>query len=261
MILSWKNNGAFATASDRPAYGHRDPARFARPFPAFEGLFLPLRDAPWVRPAYRRRAILLRKLLRWLLAVALLITVALAVHSTALRVNGAVVLARREIPGMPVFFCQEDAAWAGDRLGSSDRTLGKAGDSVTCLASLIEMQHLSTPVEGAVNPGTVNAWLSENGAYDARGRLNWSKAARLLGVDLVERQPGWGVGGTLEWLLQREVYPVVRVKRPDTGTFHDVLVVGTVHGEFVIMDPLDPTGIPNSLSLYGNRIYAVRYLK
>ena len=261
MILSWKNNGSFATASDRPAYGHRHPARFARLFPALEGLCAPVKDAPWVRPAYRRRAIVLRKLLRWLLAVTAVITVVLVVHSTMLRVNGAVVLARHEIPGMPVFFCQEDAAWAGDQLGASGKTLGEAGDSVTCLASLIEMQQLPTPIEGALNPGTVNAWLSENGAYDARGRLNWSKAAKLLGVNLVDRQPGWGVGGTLEWLLQREVYAVARVKRPDTGTFHDVLVVGTVHGEFVIMDPLDPTGIPNSLSLYGNRIYAVKYLK
>jgi hypothetical protein len=31
MILSWKDNGAFATASNRLAYGRRDSARFARP--------------------------------------------------------------------------------------------------------------------------------------------------------------------------------------------------------------------------------------
>ena len=62
-------------------------------------------------------------------------------------------------------------------------------------------------------------------------------------------------------MLQAGIYPIVRVRRPDTGAFHDVLAVGTVHGEFVIVDPLDPTGIPNSLNLYNNRIYDVKYLK
>ena len=62
-------------------------------------------------------------------------------------------------------------------------------------------------------------------------------------------------------LIRQEVYPVARVKQPGTGAYHDVLLVGTVHGEFQIMDPLDPSGEPNSLSVYGNRIYDVRYLK
>ncbi len=116
-------------------------------------------------------------------------------------------------------------------------------------------------VEGEVNPGTLNAWLSENGAYDASGSLNWQRAAGLLGVSLTQRQPGWGVGGTLEMLIRQEVYPVARVKQPGTGAYHDVLLVGSVHGEFQIMDPLDPSGEPNSLSVYGNRIYEIRYLK
>jgi hypothetical protein len=162
---------------------------------------------------------------------------------------------------VPVFYCQTDAAWAGDCLGASDRTLGEAGDGVTCLAALIEMQQLKAPIEGELNPATLNAWLSENEAYDEDGGLDWRRAAELLGVSLTQRQPGWGIDGTLEVLLRQEVYPVARVKQPDTGAFHDVLLVGTVHGEFQIMDPLDPSGEPNSLSVYGNRIYEIRYLK
>lgn len=261
MILSWKNNRGYAAAPGRRAYGRREPARFAHLRTALAGRLPAFRKIAWVRPAYRRRAMLARRLVVWLVTATLLATVILTVHSTALRVNGAVVLARRELPGMPVFFCQNDAAWSAERMGASTRTLGQSGDGVTCLASLIEMQQIPTPIEGAVNPGTLNAWLTQCDAYDASGDLNWQRVADVLGVSLVERQPGWGVSRNLEYLLQHEIYPVVRVKRHDTGAFHDVLVVATVHGEFVIMDPLDPTGIANSLSLYDNRIYAVKYLK
>lgn len=261
MILSWKNNRGYAAAPGRRAYGRREPARFAHLLPALAGLLPARREVAWVRPAYRRRAIFARRLIFWLLAATLLAAGIITVYSTALRVNGAVVLAQRELPGMPVFYCQNDAAWNAERMGASTRTLGQSGDGVTCLASLIEMQQIPTSIDGPVNPGTLNAWLTERDAYDASGNLNWQRAANLLGVGLVQRQPGWGVSRTLEYLLQSEVYPVVRVKRQDTGAFHDVLVVATVHGEFVIMDPLDPTGMANTLGQYGNRIYAVRYLK
>ena len=254
MSPSERENRKRRAAPVRSANGRREPARPERP--------LPKRGKPaWVRPEYRRRARLRNKLIAGLLAVAVVLVVLLLANSTVLRSNGAVVLARRELPSVPVFFCQTDAAWADAPMGASGRTLGEAGDGLTCLAALIEMQQLKTPIEGEVNPGTLNAWLSENGAYDATGSLNWQRAAALLGVSLTERQPGWGIAGTLEMLIQQEVYPVVRVKQPGTGTLHDVLLVGTVHGEFQIMDPLDSSGEPNSLSVYGNRIYDVRYLK
>lgn len=252
MSTSEKVNGKRGAASVRSADGRGGPARPKRP--------LPSRGKPaWVRPEYRRRESARRRLVAGLLAFAAVLVAALFAYSSALRSNGAVVLARRELPSVPVFFCQRDAAWADEPVGASGRTLAEAGDGVTCLAALIEMQQLKTPLEGEVNPGTLNAWLSENGAYDESGELRWRRVAELLGVSLTERQPGWGIGGTLEMLLQREVYPVVKVKL--RGAYHDVLLVGTVHGEFLIMDPLDPSGEPNALSVYGNRIYDVRYLK
>ena len=254
MSPSEKEDRKRRAAPVRSADGRREPARPVRP--------LALRGKPaWVRPEYKRRAQFRNKLIAGLLAVAVVLVVALLANSSILRSNGAVVLARRELPSVPVFFCQTDAAWAGEPMGHSGRTLGEAGDGVTCLAALIEMQQLKTPIEDEVNPGTLNAWLSENDAYDASGSLDWQRVAELLGVSLTERQPGWGIGDTLEMLIQQEVYPVASVKQPGTGTLHDVLLVGTVHGEFQIMDPLDPSGEPNSLSFYGNRIHDVRYLK
>ena len=266
MLLSWKNNYAARSASGVPgrsAFSRRVLVRSKgiAPVAALNHWLTGDARGAWVRPAYRRRAIRRGRLLRWLLVLVAMLAAAGLIHRAALRANGVVVLARREMPSMPVYFYQQDPAWADDAMGASDKTLGKAGDGVTCLASLIEMQQLDVPVSGELDPGTLNDWLSANGAYDGAGSLNWSKVATLLGARLVERRPGWGLGGLLERLLQAGIYPVVRVRRPDTGTFHDVLVVGTVHGEFVIVDPLDPTGIPNSLGLYNNRIYDVKYMK
>ena len=212
-------------------------------------------------PAWRRRA--LRKRRRLLLAVALsaALVLTLLIGLLAVRINGVVVLAVREMPSVPVYYYQEDPAWSAATLGDSDRTLGKSGDSVACLASLLAMQGLSAPGLDATDPGALNDWLSENGAYDARGALQWRKVAALLGAKAVEKPAQRGLGRLLERLLQREIYPVVTVRRPDTGASHDVLVVGSVHGEYVIVDPLDPTGVPNTLGLYGNRIYGMRYFE
>ena len=216
---------------------------------------------PWVRPAYRKRALHRRKALLALLVLAALLAASAVTVRLATHMDSVVVLAKRETPGMPEFFYQEDAAWSSDTLGDTDRTMGKCGDDVACLASLMSMQQLPIRVSGEINPGTLNAWLTENDAYDSDGGLIWSRVAGLLGMRAVEKQPQRGLDALMEALLQREIYPVVTVRRPDTGAKHEVLVVATVHGEFVIVDPLDPTGIPNSLSLYENRIYGLRYLE
>ncbi|MBQ3424217.1 MAG: hypothetical protein IJH38_03355 [Clostridia bacterium] len=177
------------------------------------------------------------------------------------RVGSVVVLARREVPGSPVYFFQEDPAWSGDLLGDSGRTLGKYGDSVVCLASLMQMQGLTLPQGDPPDPGTLNAWLSEAGAYDRDGGLNWSRVGELLNAKARTAKPQSGSAARIEALLQREIYPIVQVNRSDVDRRHDVLVVGSVHGEFLIFDPLDPTDRPNTLGLYGNRIFGMKYLE
>ena len=84
----------------------------------------------FVRPAYRRRARRLRRLLRAAAVVAALALVALIAAHLATHLDSVVVLAAREMPSVAVNFYQEDAAWSGETLGASDRTLGKDGDSV-----------------------------------------------------------------------------------------------------------------------------------
>ncbi len=243
MHLAVKNHRLIRSApgaSDRCAFFRRDAA------------------PPFVRPAYRRRAARRRAWLRRA-AVALAIVAAVLLVRWLVPPAGVVLQTRREFPCDPVYFYQQDPAWSEAALGTSGKTLGLDGDSVCCLASLMAMQGIPAPFDGELNPATLNAWLSENGGYDAGGALKWGRVAGLLGAKL---SGGYGAraASLLEELIQRQVYAVVRVKRPDTGKWHDVLVVGSVHGEFTIVDPLDPTGTLNTMGLYQNKIYDLRYL-
>ncbi len=227
-------------ASDRCAFSRRGAAR------------------PFVRPACRRRAARRRVWLRRA-AVALAVVAAILLVRRLVPPAGVVLQTRREFPCDPVYFYQQDPAWGGDAIGTSGKTVGLDGDGVCCLASLMAMQHIPAPFDGELSPGTLNAWLSENGGYDAGGALKWGRVAELLGAKL---SGGYGAraASLLEELIQRQVYAVVRVKRPDTGKWHEVLIAGSVHGEFTIVDPLDPTGTLNTMGLYQNKIYDLRYL-
>lgn len=215
----------------------------------------------WMRPAYRRRARRRRRLLQRALAAAALALVALIAVRLATHMDSVVVLAAREMPSVAVYFYQEDAAWAGDEMGDTGLTLGKSGDSVVCLASLIAMQGLPSPVEGELNPGTLNVWLSENDAYNGDGSLRWPAVASLLGVKLVQKAPNRAMEAQIKRLVENEKYPIVTVRRPDTGADHDVLLVGSVHGEYIVMDPLDPMEVSDTLGLYENRVYGMRYFE
>ena len=213
----------------------------------------------WVRPASRRRA---RRRLRRarILAAALALIAILLIWRVASRPDSVQVLPGREMPCVPVCFYQEDAAWSGERMGGSERTLGKDGDTIACLASMLAMRGLS-PLEGELNPGTLNAWLSANGAYDRGGDLDWGRTGRLLGLKAGRKRAWENPGELLDRLVSQERCAIVRVRRPDTGRMHEVLVVGSVHGEYTIMDPLDPTDTLNTLGLYQNRIYEMKYLE
>ena len=243
-------------APDRSTSDGRLPAGFAR----LRSMARGPEEGAWVRPAHRKRA---RQLREWLRPIGRLLAVAVAMLALGRLIwpTSVVVKARREVPGSPEYFYQEDPAWSADVMGHSGKTLGRDGDAVACLASLLAMQPIPAPFEGDVDPGTLNAWLTENDAYDSEGGLKWERVAALLGVKAGQRQAQWGLDDRIESLLQREIYPIVTVRRPDTHRLHEVLVAGSVHGEFVIVDPLDPTGIPNSLALYGNRIRGLRYLE
>lgn len=218
-----------------------------------------IRANTWQRPAARRQKRRRRRLVRVaaaLMAFALMMWLA---YRSAAR-DGIKVKPSREMPCVDVFFNQDDPAWSEEVMGDTGRTLGKDGDGVACLASLMAMQDIEAPFPGTLNPGTLNAWLSENDCYERDGDLKWSKVASLLGAKLVDKPARWGDEKLLDRLLQQEVYAVVEVRRPDVGKLHRVLLVGSMHGEYTIVDPLDGMDALNSLGIYRNRIYSLKYL-
>lgn len=212
-------------------------------------------ETAWVRPEVKKRA---RQRKIWLKRGGVVALIALGLWLISrLPHYGYALKTGREFPCDPVFFYQEDAAWKDDAMGDSGKTLGKDGDTVACLASIIAMQRL--PFPGEVNPGTVNAWLVENDGYDGEGNIRWEPVAALLNARACAFYSS-SMGPVLEDLIQREIYAIAQVKRPDVGRMHDVLVVGSVHGEFRIVDPLDPTDLMNTMGIYHNRAYGLRYL-
>lgn len=235
-----------------------NPVRSARGASDRSAFFYRPRRPLWVRPGARRKA--RRQRLHGAL-VALAVVAGVALLLLWARVSGVVIRPEREVPCDAVFYYQGYAGWKDDRLGDSEKTMGEYGDGACCLASLMAMQHIAAPFEGAVNPGTLNAWLGANGAYDEDGNLKWASAAALLGLDLTEQRANGGSASLLERLIQQEVYAVVQVDSPGLGRRHDVLLVGSNHGEFTIVDPADPSKTLNTLGRYKNKIYFMRYLK
>ena len=59
---------------------------------------------------------------------------------------------------------QRDSRWANIKLGTSDKTIGSHGCTITCLASIL-----------GVTPDVVNSRLNEIGGYANTNLVNWSK--------------------------------------------------------------------------------------
>ncbi|MBQ8110662.1 MAG: hypothetical protein IJ124_10935 [Clostridia bacterium] len=217
--------------------------------------------SPWLRPGYRRRRLQRRRRLWRALAAAAAVALAALGMRLLASSGGVVVLPKREVPSDPVFFYQLDEAWSGDAMGATGRTLGEGGDSVVCLTSLLVMQRIHVPFTGAINPGAVNAWLGASDAYEADGKIRWSAVGQLLGVELTEERARGGMAATLDALIDSGQCAIVTVKGPEDGRLHDVLLVGSNHGKFMVIEPLDPSGALTSLEVYGDRIYAMRYMR
>ena len=215
----------------------------------------------WRRPMLRRQRVRNRNRLVALAAAVALLIIMLAMCREASKPSAVVVVPSKEMPCVEVFFNQQDPAWSDDRMGDSGKTIGENGDTLSCLASLIAMQQIATPVGDDMNPGTLNAWLSAYDGYDGDGELRWERIADLLGVKLTRRTARRGDDELIDRLLDAEFYPIVEVLRPDTGRMHSVLIVGSVHGEYTIVDPLDGMDALNTLGLYENAIYTITYLE
>ncbi len=103
----------------------------------------------------------------------------------------AVATASAAIYSIP-FFSQRNAAWSGQKLGTSTSTIGSAGCAMTCVASVLKYRGAD------VDPGKLNMWLTKNGGYSNGNLIVWDKAATYNGT----RWLTYEGGGTLGSLSQ-----------------------------------------------------------
>lgn len=168
-----------------------------------------------------------------------------------------------------VYFLQKDPQWGDEKLGSSSYTMAGSGCLTACIASALQMQNIAvSEIQKAsdgdsgktITPGILNKYFSEQGVYDSKGNIQWIALEKTLGVEIVKRKAGELRNGELDTLLSKGVFPIVYVRMYGVGSFHFVLITGSVNGEFLCMDPLNEKQVEVPLSRYGGRIYAVRYI-
>ncbi|MBR0485427.1 MAG: hypothetical protein IJJ69_11740 [Oscillospiraceae bacterium] len=154
------------------------------------------------------------------------------------------------LPDNVVYYSQKNPEWAEDTLGTSAYQMSDSGCLVTCIACALNMQEI-----WEINPKELNQLLSANQGYDEEGNLQWNVLEKLTNTEIsLENEE-------IPELLRNHIYPAVRVRMHGAGSYHYVLIIGSDKKNYLCIDPLNQENQPVSLSEYGNRIYAVRYLK
>ena len=126
---------------------------------------------------------------------------------------------------------QQNAAWAGARLGTSPTdSIGSAGCAITAVTMLLRYYGINT------DPGAFNGWLTANGGYAFGDQLIWDAVTVYSGGRVAFS--GWL--GPDRMAIENEldaVQPVVAEVRLGANQ-HFVLITGyTAEGGFQIDDP------------------------
>lgn len=200
------------------------------------------------------------------LTVLLIILAAGALFFDMSRQHGSVLVRASHAAGSSDIICylQSDPAWAEDFLGSSSYTMKSSGCLTTCLAAALQYEGITpetiTGAADSIDPGALNMFLSKEHVYDNEGNIQWEPLENVLNVTAVRQGADGITGKTLENLLAKRIFPIVRVRVNGSGSFHYVLIVNSDGKEFRCMDPMNPSDSLVPLSDFGNRIYAVRYI-
>lgn len=150
---------------------------------------------------------------------------------------------------------QDDAAWAGDLMGSTSDTLGAYGCTLTSVANAV-----SNVTGQVVSPRDLNAKFGQIGGYTSRGWLIWSKVAEANeGVHVtVHDTPSHSA---IEACMRAGAYPIVKIKLGGVIP-HWVLLVGRKEGSYIMRDPLlgAPMDAPLPVSTRADKIFSLRCL-
>jgi Peptidase C39 family len=127
-------------------------------------------------------------------------------------------------------FAQNDPRWADDELGPAQSTMGEEGCAVSSAAMVLAYYGQD------IDPGRLNAFLSESDGYTPEGWLYWEKAADFhpgLARHAYEDLPSYYL---IDSNLERGNPVIVRIHL-DNGVTHFVVIVGKDGFDYLIQDP------------------------
>jgi hypothetical protein len=127
-------------------------------------------------------------------------------------------------------FAQDDPRWADDELGPASSTMGEEGCAVSAAAMVLAFYGQD------IDPGRLNAFLSDSGGYTPQGWLYWEKAADYhpgLVRHAYEDLPSYFL---IDSNLERGNPVIVRIHLPN-GVTHFVVIAGKDGFDYLIQDP------------------------
>jgi hypothetical protein len=127
-------------------------------------------------------------------------------------------------------FAQADPRWADDELGPASSTMGEEGCAVSSAAMVLAFYGQD------VDPGRLNAFLTNCGGYTPQGWLYWEKAADFhpgLVRHAYEDLPSYFL---IDSNLERGNPVIVRIRLPN-GVTHFVVIAGKDGFDYLIQDP------------------------
>eukprot|EP01113_Clastostelium_recurvatum_P030920 TRINITY_DN380_c0_g1_i3.p1 TRINITY_DN380_c0_g1~~TRINITY_DN380_c0_g1_i3.p1 ORF type:complete len:193 (-),score=48.85 TRINITY_DN380_c0_g1_i3:92-628(-) len=133
------------------------------------------------------------------------------------------------IPKQYTLFKQCDQRWGSHRLGTSGDTICSAGCAMSSLAMILNTY--GEQAGGAIDPGTLNAWLTAHGGYADGDELEWAAANSLGPVKFVSS--AYMSVAQLQAAVDKKQPVIVNVRNGG----HWVLVVGYDGSTFNVNDP------------------------
>jgi Peptidase C39 family len=127
-------------------------------------------------------------------------------------------------------FAQDDPRWADDELGPASSTMGEEGCAVSSAAMVLAFYGQD------IDPGRLNAFLTNCGGYTPEGWLYWEKAADFhpgLVRHAYEDLPSYFL---IDSNLERGNPVIVRIRLPN-GVTHFVVIAGKDGFDYLIQDP------------------------
>lgn len=167
--------------------------------------------------------------------------------------SGGRFLSRRLAIEVPTFR-QSDARWADDRLGPSADTLASAGCAVSSAAMVLASYGIDT------DPQRLNDFLTARNGYTPEGWIRWEVAAEMAPEKVSFAYENDASFRLIDDNLLEGNPVIVRLRYPDGGTTHFVVICGKQGYDYLVRDPGARAGRGvYPLREFGSDIEALRF--